>query len=524
MAAQPDDGTPPLPSELLAPPSRPTPSSRAHEFATVGRNALKLALSLTVTWTVAFFVRFPIPRILGPARFGLLNFGDNFATTFFSLMDLGVSTYIYREIPTKPKHASDMWGGVTLVRSLASVLLFLAMAGTLAAKHQTREVQETVFVFGLAQFVMVFNGSLSAFLHATSKVNRIAVANVVSKLMWGLGLGAALFFSRALPLLAAPMLASELLRFVILYPAAKRAVDLKHRIDWKATKAVLLWSLPVFISNGAINLGGGLNVAVLEFVTPDQREVGWFGASQNLASLTMLLSPLLSWVLLPLLARAKERSEEEVFAILRRTVEGLLVVVTPLTLVVSLGADLWIRLAFRAPYAPAAMSLRILALGFLLIYLAMTLSTLLILLGHRWSVSMISLAAVPGRPLLVWLLAAPCSRHFGLGGAAVGAALAEVITSVGIVAAHFIPIGGRALDRRLLMAGGKSLLVAGVVMAIDRTVLQNVGYARLLIDTLAYVGLALAIGVEKVSEITKVVRLVARSRKGSQASAGAAAS
>jgi O-antigen/teichoic acid export membrane protein len=488
-----------------APPSGP---GRTHEFATAGRNAIKLALSLTITWTVAFFVRFPMPRLLGPERFGLFNFADNFAATFFSLIDLGVSTYIFREIPVRPKHASEFWGGLLIVRIAASLLLFVAMAITLAVSHHSLEVQETVFVFGLAQFVTTYTTSVGALLHAVTRVDRVAIANVASKLVWGAGLAVALYFWRwSLPLLALPLLISEALKLVVIYPEAHKSLDLKLRVDGAVTKTVLIASLPFFISTGAINIGGRLNTAVLEFVIHDEREVGWFGAAQILASLTMLLSPLFSWVLMPLLARAKARSEEEVYKILRRTIEGLLVTVIPMTLIASLGADFWVRLAFHSAFDPAALSLRLLAFGFILIYLAIALSTLLIMTGHSWSVSMISLGSVPMRPILVALLAVPCARHFGPGGGAFGAALAEILTSIGIVAAHFIPIGGRALDRRLLVAGGKSLAVAAAVTALDRTAFAHlVAPLRLFLDCVLYVVLALASRTVQIPEIKAVVQ------------------
>ncbi|HEY4014163.1 MAG TPA: oligosaccharide flippase family protein [Polyangiaceae bacterium] len=495
-------------------PSPPSAGGRTQEFATAGRNAIKLAASLTISWTVAFFVRFPLPRDLGPARYGIFNFADNFAATFFSLIDLGVSTYIFREIPVRPRHASEFWGGLLVVRIAASLLLFAVMAITLAVSHHSLEVQETVLVFGLAQFVTTYTTSVGALLHAVTRVDRVAIANVAAKCAWGLGLLAALkFWSWSLPLVALPLFISESLKLLVIYPEAHKSLDLKLRVDRAVTKTVLLASLPFFISTGAINIGGRLNVAVLEFVIHDEREVGWFGAAQNLASLTMLLSPLFSWVLMPLLARAKARSEEEVYKILRRTIEGLLITVIPMTLIASLGAAFWVHLAFKAAFDPAALSLRLLAFGFILIYLAIALSTLLIMTGHSWSVSMISLGSVPMRPILVTLLAPPCARHFGPGGGALGAALAEIITSMGIVAAHFIPIGGRALDRRLLVAGGKSLAVAAAVTVLDHTVLARLGAPlRLLLDCVLYVVLALASRTVQISEIRSLVQGLRASR------------
>jgi Ca2+/Na+ antiporter len=131
---------------------------------------------------------------------------------------------------------------------------------------------------------------------------------------------------------------------------------------------------------------------------------------------------------------------------------------------------------------------------------------LLIMLGHSWSVSMISLGAMPVRPILVAFLAAPCARHFGPGGAAFGAALAEVITSVGIVAAHFIPLRSRALDRRLVVSALKSLAIAGFVTMLDRTTLAHMGHVRLVLEMAIYLVLVVVTGAVKYQDVKRAVR------------------
>ena len=59
-----------------------------------------------------------------------------------------------------------------------------------------------------------------------------------------------------------------------------------------------------------------------------------------IAALSMIMSPLLQSVLMPMMTRAHDRSEEEFFALLRRSIEGVLVIAIPVTMVLSVGADL----------------------------------------------------------------------------------------------------------------------------------------------------------------------------------------
>jgi O-antigen/teichoic acid export membrane protein len=516
MAAEPQDiAAPPQTSPRISAP--PPSSARVQEFRTAGRNAVKLFVALMLTWTVGMFVKFLPARYLGPGRFGELNFAEATSNSFFAFIDLGITTYMLREIPVRPKHASDFWGGLLVVRIAISILLYGAMALSLATAHASRELQLTAAVYCLANFAMTYSTSVGGLLQAMTQVDRLAVSNVLSKVLFGVATAVALaamkYVPYSLPILALPLLLSEAAKIAILYPEASRAVKLEFRVDAAATKVALLGSLPFFISNSAINLGGTLNATVLGFVIHDYRELGYFRAAQNLASLTMFLSPLLQWVLMPLLARAKTRSVDEVYAIVRRTNEGLVLLVTPITLLASLGASLWVHLAYKDQYDNAVIVLQVWSLGFVLIYLAMTLSTLLVMTGHSWSVSAISLGSLPVRPLLVWLLSPVFARHWGLGGAALGGAVSDLLTTVGIVIVHFIPLGWKAIDRRFLMTFVKTVVVAVGVIALDWYALQRFGYVRLVVDMVAYVVFVFLIGAAKVKEVVHLVReLVARRR------------
>src|SRR3954471_571934 len=109
------------PSVVPVPAPAPETGS-ASDAATALRNAIKLGGSLLATWTVALAVRFQLPRHLGPVRFGDFNFCDSFTAAFFIFLSLGIETYIQKEVSVRPKHASDFFGGVLLVRGTLSLL------------------------------------------------------------------------------------------------------------------------------------------------------------------------------------------------------------------------------------------------------------------------------------------------------------------------------------------------------------------------------------------------------------------
>lgn len=481
------------------------------DLQVAGRNAITLAASLIGTWTVAFLVRFQVPRFLGPEAFGQFNFADAFSAAFFVLADYGVDVYVVKETTSRPGHASDFAGGVLVVRTVTSALLLAVMAITLHLTHRSIDIQLAVLIFGITQYVILANSSMAALLQAATRVKRLAIANVMSKVIWGAGLALAIAFHGSLPWLAFPLLASELLKTVALVGAVRKALDIHLRIDWTQTKMALVASLPYFLNGGAVIVGNRLTAAALEFVTPDAREVGWYSATSNLAGLAMLLAPLLEWVVMPLLARAKERSEDEVYAICHRAIEGLLVTIIPVTLLISLGADLWVRVAFGAKFGEAAMSLRVLSLDFSLVYLAMLLSTLLIVLGRSWTVTLISVGAVPMRALMIVPLVRFCSEWMGPGGGAVGAALTEIVGIASTAALSFWLVGRRSIDRRAAVQILKSFFIAALV-SVAHVAMARLGYVRLVLDMLLYVTLAVALRVVGMKEVRGLWQLIASRR------------
>jgi O-antigen/teichoic acid export membrane protein len=504
---------PETPAEDSAPPRSEPQSQRAPpsaDVATAARNALKLALSLLATWTVALAVRFQLPRHLGPEKFGNFSFCDSFSAAFFVFLGLGVEMYIQKEVPVRPKHASDFFGGVLVLRAALSLVVMAAMATVLAVTGRPAELQATVLIFALTQAFMGFNLSIAAMLQASTQVGPLAAMNVVSKLLWGSGVAIGIWLDVPLAALALPNLLAETLKALVLYPTARRAVGLRLRVELGPLKTVLLASLPFYVNAIAVNLGARLDVSMLEFLAPGE-EVGWYSAANNFAGLAMLFSPVVNWVLMPLFARSKHRSEENFYEILRRAIEGLLILAIPVTLLIGIGADFWVRIAFGRSFGPAALSLRCLAPLFVATYLAIMLALALVVLERSWRLTIISLTTLGVLPLLILVLV-PLAKPFGQGAAGAGAAVAVTAMEL-ITACLFLhTVGRRALDRRNVLAVVKSMAVALVVIALHRT-LAFMGPLRLIVDMMAYAVLALAVKAVRLSEVIAVVKLVRAERK-----------
>jgi O-antigen/teichoic acid export membrane protein len=363
---------------------------------------------------------------------------------------------------------------------------------------------------------MSINGTLATILQASTNVGRLAVANVAAKVIWGAGLLLGLKYNVALYYLALPILASELLRSAVLVPATQRAAQLQYRIDVAAVRVVVVSALPFFVSNVAIGLGQNLAMSGLEFMRRDEREVGWFAATQNLATLAMLLSPLLFWVVMPMLSRAHARSKEEMMGIMRRAVDGLVIVIAPITIFISVASDVLVKICFGEKYAPAATGLSILSLVFVVTYVNMMLASALVILGRSWSVTLISLSAIVSMAGFM-IVFVPLGRAlFHVGGECAGAALAMIGSEICVVAALLSRFGTSPLDKRNIEVCGKTLLLAVVIIVTDRF-LRGMGPSRLAVDGIIYVVLALGMGIVRIGDIRRTISVL-RARRAESSS------
>lgn len=489
-----------------------SPDRASDDVALALRNSVKLGLSLLATWGVALFVRFYLPRYLGPDRFGLYNFSEQFAATYFILLNLGVETLLQKEVPNRPDYANRIAGTVYVLRVAMGVVLLFALSGTLKWSGRSNEAQWLVAAFGIGQIAYHYGQMVGTALQANAKVDGLATINVVAKVCWGLWIVGGIVGAAPLVVLASAFALSETIRALVLHRIAKRDIGFVFQIDIPETRSALKVAVPFYINSVVITLCSKLDVTLLSFQTNDDTLVGWYSAASNLASLALLLTPIVQSVLMPLMNRAIARSHEEFWGIVRRSLEAILAVTVPVTLFIGLGADVWIWLVFGVAYEPAAMSLRTLAPLFVFTYTAILLSMSLISLNRGWLLTSISIIGLCVNPLLALTLTPLGAKYFGTGGAGVGAAAGVVGMELTVTSLLLFKLGRSLVDRHLLRFVGKLTLCVAAALA-THWMLASLGAWRLLADAAVYLCLLFGTKAVQLSDIERVLRMILNRKK-----------
>ncbi len=462
------------------------------------RNVLKLGGSLFFTWTIAVVIRLLLPRYLGPQHYGTLTFADAFTTTFFVALGLGVDVYVRRHVSVRPAHASDFFGGTLSLRLLLTAVLVLIMGVAMHVMGRPPQVQALVYLFAAAQFLVGMNTTLAALLQARGRVGGLSVLSVVSKLVWGTGIGLAMLTHTGLWAFAAALVLSEGLKATALFVLARRHLGLVVRLDSRATRAMVLASLPYYLTTVASTAYGKLDITLLALLGNDHA-VGWYAGAGAIAGLTLLVTPLIDWVLMPTFARAEARSREELYDRVRSATRLVLGAAIPASLVTILGAHLWVRVLFGAAYDPAALPLQLLATTFVFTYVNIIYAITLTMIDRAWALTAVSGAGLVVNVALNLVIIRPAMAAFGDGGGGAGCALAMLGTELFVTASMIALVGRGAFDRRTMRVVFASLGGCALAVAVDRLPGSH-GIGHLALDMLAYFAVAAIAGLRGVRE------------------------
>ena len=482
------------------------------DLASDSRKAVRdtgmIGSSLLVTQMIGFVGgSIVVTRLLGE-RYGLVAFPESFAQLTMMALNLGVDTYVRKEVPVRPEHARDFAAGVLGVRLLGWAVCTAVGSAVLLALHRPGQMLLLSLLFGIGQLLQHLAETNTAFLQSVGSVRNASLVRVATKILWLVTVIGGLAAGFGLWIVPAAMIVSEGSKAVFLGLLAQRRLRLGASLNMRATWLVLVASLPYLMThiNGA--LSATLDVAMVGFLTQTAAtgrvdEVGLYRAATQLSLVALLLAPVIGWILLPLMSRAMARSEEEFWKVLRRSMEIVMTIAIPLALLVSLNADVIIHNTIGPKFDAAVPALRVLAPMFIVTYVSLVGSSALVRLNRGWFVTRVTLGGVAVNVALNLFLIRAGRRWWGEGGAGLGASISIVVAETIVATAFVAALGARAFDTRTLRSIVITLFAGALVVLLDRLMVPF-GAARPFADGALYAGHLIGLRVIRPRELQRL--------------------
>jgi O-antigen/teichoic acid export membrane protein len=398
---------------------------------TVARSALYLLLGQVMTTALGICFSAALGRTLGAGDFGIYFLISSFSAFAYVLVDWGQQIYVIREVASQPERSSTLLGTALVMRVAGAALVALpaGFAAWALGYNAITCLYCVVFIvvwlpIFLAQgYGMVFRARYRMGLDAwVSVVNKVALlALALAALSLGSGLPGVLV-AQAVSGLLAFALANFLYRRL-------RAGPLHYSSD--TAREILKGGSAILTASLATSIQPYIDAVILSKLSPADA-IGWYGAAYSIMGTLVAPAMILGTASFPRLVRAAHDGQ------FSAQVQAALRPILWLGALASTGTFIFADDAIAIVYGnkhfgPAAMILKVLAPGYLLVFTGILLGGALTAIGRAKAFSVVKVASVVAATLLELVLVPHFQQQTGNGGIGLVTAF---------VASEFLVVGG----------------------------------------------------------------------------------
>jgi O-antigen/teichoic acid export membrane protein len=472
------------------------------------RSVFQLGIAQGLTWIGGAVLAILLPRFLGDVNLGKYTFAFAFTTLIGLGADLGLATFLTREVARDRTRAASMTTAVLLWRVPLSLL---AAGFSIAASHVmgTDELTRNVFyVLSIGIVVTAISGVVFGALQGMQQMRIMAITSVLNKLGYA-ALAAALLFGGAGPFeLAAGYVLMALLNLGIGAVALFRQVRPRFEVDRRLLRIVLLGGLPFFVWQAALLVYGQIDTVLLSFLASDA-VVGWYAAAYRIVMIPVFMPTIIVTVIFPALSAATD--DTKAFnAIARRAVHAAAIITIPMALGLMLLPDKIIELlGYPETFSHSVLPLILLAPHLPVAAIDLMIGCVLATRDKQRQWALTAVAAACLNPLLN-AFAIPFTQQL-VGNGAIGAAAITTVTEVFMMAVglRLLPAGvfnRETVNNVLRMLAAGVAMVGVVALTRDLPIVVPV-----VLGAVVYFGACLVVGAVSMGELNQVrIHLVQR--------------
>lgn len=372
-----------------------------------------------------------IARMIGQESFGQYSFGLALTQTVGVLADFGLNLFLIREVSQHPGQLKKYLSNVLSIKLITTLVVWAILAVIMTAGDYTSEIMIAIGIFAFANFILALNMTLISVFRANQDMRYEALSGIIFNL-FNLAFSLIVVMSDlTLVGLAAAYLAASLFQAVYLWKAyierwgvPKLGLDREFISLWKGRVVWLgLGGVFFFIYDRAPQL-------LLQFFGSDA-QVGTYAAVYRMFVGISILPVVIGNVLLPQMSNLlTSGNNQHIAKLLRRVINGLLLVGIIGTLALYGAAGPIIKLLYGAKYASSIPVLKIMAWQLLFTFPGSVLGSLVIAVGEeKWYAIFMLMEVAISLSLGFWLI----PQH-GPAGAAIGTVAGTALVNLIIFA------------------------------------------------------------------------------------------
>jgi O-antigen/teichoic acid export membrane protein len=424
----------------------------------VARNVITTLITQLFTWLLTFIVTIYVPRYLGAAGYGEINFAAAFAKVAFVFVPLGTATVLVKEIARDRSRTGELLVGAILLRVVLGVVMIAALAALVATLHYPSLTRTLVLVYACGLLIGAVDESVASALQGQEKLSRQNVAVLVNKTVFSVMMIALVLHKAELWMLATTVAATNAVSLCVNLTAFRSLFKTLRWPSRESLRDLAIRGLPFMGWSVFLTLYGQTDPIILGWMF-DKPTVGWYSGAFRLIGTTLFLPTAVTVALLPTLSRLHHENEASFRDLARRMLNLVMLCSVPIALVCIVMPDrLFALIHYPASFHNSILVLRIGGFGVLLWFAANVLGTIVVASdGQNKMLRLAMMATAIGIPACIG-----CSYagNIYLGNGAAGAMFSDVVLELIMVCSYLSILPRGMFNRNNLLLVVKSTIAA----------------------------------------------------------------
>ncbi|WP_296869571.1 flippase [uncultured Methanobrevibacter sp.] len=430
-----------------------------NQIQSIFKNTSWLSISQIITSICAFLWTIIIARYLGVSEYGIVSFAISFTALMGIVMDIGISTYITREIAKHKDLVKKYVNNIFLFKLILAIILFILSVLILYLLDYSFLTILITLIFTIELIFMSMVGFLNGVFQAFEKVKYQAIGSILNSSLLLIGILITLGLDLGIISIALSYTISYCIFFSYMFLEYINNFNLpKFELDLTFIKEVVIGSIPFGLTNFFYTIYFSIDIVMLSFLTGNYA-TGLYKSAYNIINVFTTFFVVYQAVLFPVMSKFFKESQDLIRVSYELSIKYLLLIIIPLSVGVFFYARPIVDFIYSNQYSLASTPIQILIWTVPFLFINGAASILLNAIDKEKTVTKIYIMAAIFNVCLNLILI----PLYSYDGAAIATVLSEILIT--FLTLYHISKTNYEPDLRLFESVLK-LIICGIILAI----------------------------------------------------------
>ncbi|MCQ2960932.1 MAG: flippase [archaeon] len=397
-----------------------------NQIKSIFKNTSWLSISQVITSICAFLWTIIIARYLGVSDYGIVSFAISFTGLIGIVMDLGISTFITREIAKFKESTHKYFNNIFLLKLLLGIILFFISGLILYILGYSHLTIVVTLIFTIELIFISMVGFLNGVFQAFEKVKYQAIGNILNSGLLLLGILITLGFDLGVVSIALAYTISYCIFFFYMFLMYTKKFGFpRFELDMSFIKEVIIGSIPFGLTNFFYTIYFSIDIVMLYYISGDYA-TGIYKSAYNIITVFTTFFVVYQAVIFPVMSKFFKESPNLIKTSYKLSVKYLLLLIIPICVYIFFYARPIVDIIYSNKYTLATTPVQILIWTVLFLFINGAASLLLNAIDKEKAVTKIYVIAAIFNILLNLILI----PLYSYDGAAIATVLSEILITI----------------------------------------------------------------------------------------------